>query len=141
MRTRKTKGFTLIELMITVAVVGILTAIALPAYQDYVMRSQVSEAILLMEGVKADVEEQYAQQGDLAAIMTNGGVGLRAGKFPIRGKYSTVWTINGAIMTIMNGPDASKKFSYSWVKFTPKETGQGGLLSVLLSVSLLFSLI
>jgi len=65
MKIRKSKGFTLIELMITVAIVGILAAIALPAYQDYTIRAQVSEAILLASGTKAKVEEWYAYRGQL----------------------------------------------------------------------------
>ncbi|HFA7328820.1 TPA: pilin [Neisseria gonorrhoeae] len=53
------KGFTLIELMIVIAIVGILAAVALPAYQDYTARAQVSEAILLAEGQKSAVTEYY----------------------------------------------------------------------------------
>lgn len=65
MNTRKSKGFTLIELMITVAIVGILAAVALPAYQDYTIRAQVSEAVILASGTKAKVEEWYALTGKL----------------------------------------------------------------------------
>ena len=55
------KGFTLIELMIVVAVIGVLAAIAIPAYQDYIARAQLSEGIILMGGVKSKVNEYYTQ--------------------------------------------------------------------------------
>jgi type IV pilus assembly protein PilA len=57
------KGFTLIELMIVVAIIGILAAIAIPAYQDYIARSQASEAIQLLGGAKAPMAEFYGDKG------------------------------------------------------------------------------
>lgn len=61
---RKTqKGFTLIELMIVVAIVGILAAVAIPAYQDYVARSQVAEGMATAGAVKTSISEFYASQG------------------------------------------------------------------------------
>jgi type IV pilus assembly protein PilA len=57
------QGFTLIELMIVVAIIGILAAIALPAYQDYTIRSKVTEGLALSAGAKTAVAESYASQG------------------------------------------------------------------------------
>jgi type IV pilus assembly protein PilA len=57
------KGFTLIELMIVVAIVGILAAIALPAYQDYTVRARVAELMLVASGAKSAVSEKFASDG------------------------------------------------------------------------------
>ena len=65
------QGFTLIELMIVVAIIGILAAIAIPAYQDYIARSQASEAVNLTSGLKATVADIYANQG----VFTNADTG------------------------------------------------------------------
>ncbi|ENS6423048.1 pilin [Neisseria gonorrhoeae] len=89
------KGFTLIELMIVIAIVGILAAVALPAYQDYTARAQVSEAILLAEGQKSAVTEYYLNNGEWPA--NNGDAGV-ASSSSIKGKYvKEVKVENGAV--------------------------------------------
>jgi type IV pilus assembly protein PilA len=87
------KGFTLIELMIVVAIIGILAAIAIPAYQDYTIRSQVTEGLNLAADLKAAVAEEYASTGAFPA--DNAAVGITAAK---SGKYvDNVLISNGTI--------------------------------------------
>lgn len=68
------QGFTLIELMIVVAIIGILAAIALPAYQDYTKRSHVSEGLTLAAGAKTAVSESYAAKGVVPDSNTEAGI-------------------------------------------------------------------
>ncbi|ENS5808695.1 pilin, partial [Neisseria gonorrhoeae] len=90
------KGFTLIELMIVIAIVGILAAVALPAYQDYTARAQVSEAILLAEGQKSAVTEYYLNNGKWPE--NNGDAGV-ASSSSIKGKYVKSVTVAKGVVT------------------------------------------
>ena len=77
MTNQKQQGFTLIELMIVVAIIGILAAIAIPAYQDYIARSQVSEASTLIGGARTAIEEDVAQQGAFPNTAALSALGVR----------------------------------------------------------------
>ena len=80
---RAQAGFTLIELMIVVAIIGILAAVALPAYQDYTQRAQVAEGFTMVDGMKTSIAEFAQSNGayPAAADITNGIGGPVAGKF------------------------------------------------------------
>ncbi|HEZ6702838.1 TPA: pilin [Neisseria meningitidis] len=101
------KGFTLIELMIVIAIVGILAAVALPAYQDYTARAQVSEAILLAEGQKSAVTEYYLNHGEWPGNNTSAGV---ASASDIKGKYvQSVEVKNGVVTAEMKSSGVNKE--------------------------------
>ncbi|ENV8274327.1 pilin, partial [Neisseria gonorrhoeae] len=91
------KGFTLIELMIVIAIVGILAAVALPAYQDYTARAQVSEAILLAEGQKSAVTEYYLNNGEWPE--NNDSAGVASSPTDIKGKYVKSVTVAKGVVT------------------------------------------
>ncbi|HFR8729774.1 TPA: pilin, partial [Neisseria gonorrhoeae] len=101
------KGFTLIELMIVIAIVGILAAVALPAYQDYTARAQVSEAILLAEGQKSAVTEYYLNHGKWPENNTSAGV---ANPADIKGKYvKEVEVAKGVVTATMASTGVNKE--------------------------------
>ncbi|HEZ8669086.1 TPA: pilin, partial [Neisseria gonorrhoeae] len=100
------KGFTLIELMIVIAIVGILAAVALPAYQDYTARAQVSEAILLAEGQKSAVTEYYLNHGEWPKDNTSAGV---ASASKIIGKYVQSVTVENGVVTAQMKPSGVNK--------------------------------
>ena len=89
------QGFTLIELMIVVAIIGILAAIAIPAYTDYTARAQVSEAVSLMAGLKTPVAEYYHDKGSIPTL-------VQLGTTTTSGKYvgSIIFTAIATGLTI-----------------------------------------
>lgn len=96
MKAQMQKGFTLIELMIVVAIIGILAAIALPAYQDYTARSQMSEAMTLASGARTAVSEFYSAKGQFPTDNESAGL-ADAGE--ITGNYVEEVEIAGGVIT------------------------------------------
>ena len=115
------QGFTLIELMIVVAIIGILAAIAIPAYQDYTIRAQVSEGMTLAAAAKAAVVESYQNNGE--APTTRTAAGMTANATDTVGKYvSSVAVANGTITITYNQADTHANILGDTLTLTPYET-------------------
>src|SRR5579863_7028727 len=136
------KGFTLIELMIVVAIIGILAAIAIPAYQNYLIRSQVTEGLSLGDGFKTAVSEFYAQYGAFpSAVTTTGGApgagggcggSIAAGSANgSSGKYATVTVVAcGQIQVTYNGPSVNAKLLNGILDISPGVNQNGEVVWV-----------
>ena len=119
---KKQQGFTLIELMIVVAIIGILAAIAIPAYQDYTIRAQVSEGLNLAGGAKAAVSEYTMDRGSFPTTNTMAGISANTSIF---GKYVSTVTVGSAgVISVLYGGDAHQILSGSTLTMTP--TTQAG---------------
>jgi type IV pilus assembly protein PilA len=103
--TKLQKGFTLIELMIVVAIIGILAAIAIPAYQDYTIRAQVSEGLNLAAAAKAAVAESFLNRG--AAPATRTVAGMSASATDTNGKYVESVDVVSGVIRITYGNEAN----------------------------------
>ncbi len=108
-------GFTLIELMIVVAIIGILAAIAIPAYQDYTIRAQISEGLTLSAGAKLAVSEYYMERGTWPA--NNDAAGL-ADEHDIIGKYTEHVEVADNVIEIEFGYDAHAKIMDEKIELT-----------------------
>ena len=99
------KGFTLIELMIVVAIIGILAAVALPAYQDYATRAKVSEVVLAASGARTTVAEAYAANNAFPASASAAGITSQSSKYVKSVSYA-VGTASDAIITAIAQGDS-----------------------------------
>lgn len=117
------QGFTLIELMIVVAIIGILAAVALPAYQDYTVRAQVAEGPTLAAGLKAAVSDYYSAKGEFPssnALAVNGTSAGTAVAADNQGSYvSSVAVAPGGQLVITYGNKVNKDIATKKLTLTP----------------------
>ena len=104
MKRSMQKGFTLIELMIVVAIIGILAAVALPAYQDYTVRAKVSEVILAASSAKVAVSE--AAQAGSSGMQSISTVATQESKFVASVGYAGTDASNGVITAVARGDNS-----------------------------------
>ena len=112
---RRQIGFTLIELMIVVAIIGILASVAIPMYQRYIIRAQISEGLELASGAKAAVSDYYMNNGDWPA--DNAAAALAEGT-DIQGTYTEHVVVEDNVIEIRFGYDAHRDIDTGTVTLT-----------------------
>ena len=120
------QGFTLIELMIVVAIIGILAAIAIPAYQDYTVRAKVTEGLNLAGAAKLAVAETYSSEGVMKA--TNASYGLAAATSIVGNNVSGVEVNNLGVVTITYTTLGGNVASGGQVTLTPGTANSGSIV-------------
>ena len=118
---RYKQGFTLIELMIVVAIIGILASLAVSSYQTYVVRAQIAEGLNMATGAKSPIIEAYTQDG--VAPANRAAAGMSPLATDTAGKYvSAVDVVDGQIIVTMGGPQAHQAILGQQFSLTPYET-------------------
>ncbi len=123
---KQNQGFTLIELMIVVAIIGILASIAVSAYQTYTVRAQVAEALNMAAGAKAPVVDAFNTTGSPPADRT--AAGMTALATDTQGKYVASVDIDDGRVDITFGNDAHQDIHGGTVSFTPYMAPSGSIV-------------
>jgi type IV pilus assembly protein PilA len=116
----RSSGFTLIELMIVVAIIGILAAIAIPAYQNYTVRAQVTEGINMGAHAKTRVQESFLDRGQAPADRAT--AGLSANATDTSGKYVQSVDVSNGVLVVTFGNEANAAIAGLTFTMTPYET-------------------
>ena len=116
----RASGFTLIELMIVVAIIGILAAIAIPAYQNYTVRAQVTEGINMGAHAKTRVQESFLNRGQAPVDRLT--AGLSGNATDTSGKYVQSVDVSNGALIVMFGLEANAAIAGLTVTMTPYET-------------------
>jgi len=120
------RAFTLIELMIVVAIVGILASVAIPTYQGYLIRAQVSEGLSIAAPAKARIAASFLSTGEAPA--DRAAAGLNGDAAATAGKYITGVEVEDGVISVTYGYSASAQITGLTFTLTPYETGNSGVV-------------